>query len=66
MTIDELRAEVARLRAFLADFAATEFEAIRHRTRDPQDELDPVTDHAAVEAWQDDARALIAPAKGGA
>ena len=62
--LDDLRAENERLRGFIEDFASWKFERIERRARDPQDDLDPLTDYLAVEAWQDDARAALAQ-KGG-
>ena len=62
----ELASNAARidlLEGFIRDFAACKFDALPHPfTADPQDRPDDVTDHAAVMAWQDDARDLL---KGG-
>ena len=52
-----LRAENERLRNFIADFSETKFDRIDRRAPDPQDDLDPLTDYLAIEAWQEDARA---------
>ena len=59
-----LRAENERLRNFIADFSETKFDRIDRRAPDPQDDLDPLTDYLAIEAWQEDARAALAQ-KGG-
>ena len=59
-----LRAENERLRNFIADFSETKFDRIDRRSPDPQDDLDPLTDYMAIEAWQEDARAALAQ-KGG-
>lgn len=63
----DLRAENERLRAFIEDFASTDFEQVRpsNPPRHPADELDPVTDWLHVVTWQEDARAALAQ-KGGA
>ena len=55
-----LRAENERLRNFIADFSETKFDRIDRRAPDPQDDLDPLTDYLAIEAWQEDARATLA------
>ena len=55
----ELALEVERLSGFISDFASAKFERIDRRAQDLQDDLDPITDHLAVEAWQDDARAAL-------
>lgn len=53
---------VTTLEGFVADFAATDFPAIRSQGYiSPEDEPDEVTELAPIEAWQEDARALIAP-----
>lgn len=53
---------ITALEGFVGDFAAADFEAIRSPGYvHPEDEEDDVTDLAFVEAWQEDARALIAP-----
>ena len=57
--VERLRAENERFRGFMEDFAAWKFERIDRRAPDPQDDLDPLTDYLAVEAWQDDARATL-------
>ncbi len=60
---DAVLAELACLRAFVADFAAFKFDAPpMPYVRDPADQPDPVTDAGSVWAWQDDARRMI-PAK---
>ena len=53
---------ITALEGFVADFAAADFEAISNfgYVR-PEDEVDDVTDLGTVEAWQEDARALIPP-----
>lgn len=59
----EQLAELDRLRSFISDFAATKFEQIDSRGRNwrgPEDDEDPVTDWMAVDAWQSDARDLLA------
>jgi hypothetical protein len=56
---DELRAEIERLRGFIRDFAEADFPYYGHNPRDPQDELDPLTDYLTVAAWQSDARELL-------
>jgi Rad3-related DNA helicase len=61
---NRLRAENQRLRNFIVDFSETKFDRIDRRSLDPQDDLDPLTDYLAIEAWQDDARAALAQ-KGG-
>ena len=61
---DRLRAESERLRNFIVDFSETKFDRIDRRSPDPQDDLDPLTDYLAIEAWQEDARAALAQ-KGG-
>ena len=53
-------AENERLRNFIVDFSETKFDRIDSRSPDPQDDLDPLTDYLAIEAWQDDARAALA------
>ena len=60
-----LRARVAELTDFLADFADTNIEAIHTPVafRSPEDEPDPVVDAGEVWAWQEDAAALRAKAK---
>lgn len=58
-TIEAQQAEIERLRSFIADFADNRFERIERRAHDPQDDLDPVTDCNAIDAWQDDARAVL-------
>lgn len=58
-TVIEQQAEIERLRAFITDFAGNRFERIERRAQDPQDDLDPVTDWNAIDAWQDDARAVL-------
>ena len=55
-----LRAENERLRNFIVDFSETKFDRIDRRAPDPQDDLDPLTDYLAIEAWQEDARATLA------
>ena len=55
-----LRAENERLRNFIADFSETKFDRIDRRSPDLQDDLDPLTDYLAIEAWQEDARATLA------
>ena len=62
--VERLRAENERLRNFIADFSETKFDRIDCRAPDPQDDLDPLTDYLAIEAWQEDARAALAQ-KGG-
>ena len=53
---------ITALEGFVADFAAADFEAIRSPGWvSPEDVEDDVTDLFTVEAWQEDARALIAP-----
>lgn len=47
------------LRNFIVDFSETKFDRIDRRSPDPQDDLDPLTDYLAIEAWQDDARAAL-------
>lgn len=49
---------------FVADFATADFAALRSFHIDPQDEEDPVTDAEHVWAWQQDARAALAKARG--
>ena len=61
---NRLQAENERLRNFIVDFSETKFDRIDRRSPDPQDDLDPLTDYLAIEAWQDDARAALAQ-KGG-
>ena len=56
---DKLRAANERLRNFIVDFSETKFDRIDRRSLDPQDDLDPLTDYLAIEAWQDDARAAL-------
>lgn len=58
-TVIEQQAEIERLRGFIADFSGNRFERIERRAHDPQDDLDPVTDWNAIDAWQDDARAVL-------
>ena len=61
-TVIEQQAEIERLRAYVADFANTKFEQIENRGRNwrgPEDDEDPVTDWMAIDAWQDDARAVL-------
>ena len=58
--VDRLRAENERLRNFIVDFSETKFDRIDRRSLDPQDDLDPLTDYMAIEAWQEDARAALA------
>lgn len=58
--LDRAEARVAKLEAFVSDFAEFKFDPISRRAPDPQDDLDPVTDWLAIEAWQDDARAALA------
>ena len=53
-------ADNERLRNFIVDFSETKFDRIDRRSPDPQDDLDPITDYLAIEAWQDDARAALA------
>lgn len=62
---NRLAAENERLRNFIVDFSEAKFDRIDCRAPDPQDDLDPLTDYLAVEAWQDDARVALAQ-KGGA
>ena len=57
--LDGLRAENERLRNFIVDFSETKFDRIDRRSLDPQDDLDPLTDCLAIEAWQEDARAAL-------
>ena len=57
-------ADNERLRNFIVDFSETKFDRIDRRSPDPQDDLDPLTDYLAIEAWQEDARAALAQ-KGG-
>ena len=53
-------ARITALEGFIADFAKHDFEAIRSPGWvSPEDVADDVTDLITVEAWQDDARALI-------
>ena len=53
---------ITALEGFVADFAAADFPAIRAAGMyHPEDEPDDVTELAPIEAWQEDARALIAP-----
>ena len=61
---NRLQAENERLRNFIVDFSETKFDRIDRRSPDPQDDLDPLTDYLAIEAWQEDARAALAQ-KGG-
>ena len=61
---NRLQAENERLRNFIVDFSETKFDRIDRRSPDPQDDLDPLTDYMAIEAWQEDARAALAQ-KGG-
>ena len=61
---NRLQAENERLRNFIVDFSETKFDRIDRRASDPQDDMDPLTDYLAIEAWQEDARAAIAQ-KGG-
>jgi hypothetical protein len=56
---EELRAEVARLRGFISDFADAKFDALYQHPCSPEDEKDDVTEAAAVWAWQEDARAAL-------
>lgn len=62
--LDRAEARVAKLEAFVSDFAEFKFDPISRRAPDPQDDLDPLTEYLPVEAWQDDARAALAD-KGG-
>lgn len=60
---------ITALEGFAADFAETKFAAIRPQGYiSPEDEPDEVTELAPIEAWQEDARALITlqPANQGA
>lgn len=58
----DMQARITALEGFVADFAAADFEAIRSPGWvSPEDVEDDVTDLFTVEAWQEDARALIAP-----
>ena len=57
---NRLQAENERLRNFIVDFSETKFDRIDRRSPDPQDDLDPLTDYLAIEAWQEDARAALA------
>ena len=58
----DMQAHITALEGFTADFAAADFPAIRAAGMyHPEDEPDDVTELAPIEAWQDDARALIAP-----
>ena len=57
--IIEQQAEIERLRSYVADFANTKFERMDRRANNPQDDLDSVTDWMTVDAWQEDARALL-------
>lgn len=63
--LDELaaaKAEVARLRDFIADFSEADFTmAPRPHVRHPADEPDPFVDAGEVWAWQEDARAALSP-----
>ena len=61
--VKRLEEDNARLRAFIFEFSEAKFEEVgsRHISRDPQDDLDPVTDLGYVEVWQDDARAALKP-----
>lgn len=62
-TVTAQQREIERLRAFVAEFAAAKFEQIHNRPRNwrgPEDDLDPVTDWMAIDAWQDDARGTLA------
>lgn len=53
---------VTALEGFVTDFAAHNFEAIRAAGMfHPEDEPDDVTELEPIEAWQEDARALINP-----
>ena len=61
---NRLQAENDLLRNFIEDFSKTKFDRIDRRSPDPQDDLDPLTDYLAIEAWQEDARAALAQ-KGG-
>ena len=55
-------ARITALESFVADFAATDFPAIRSQGFiSPEDEPDEVTELAPIEAWQEDAFALIKP-----
>lgn len=55
-------ARITALECFVADFAATDFPAIRPQgCVHPEDVEDEVTELAPIEAWQEDARALINP-----
>ena len=62
--LDELRADNERLRNFIVDFSETKFDRIDRRSPDPQDDLDPLTDYLAIEAWQEDAQAALAQKEG--
>lgn len=62
--LDRAEARVAKLEAFVADFAAAKFTRIDRRAPDPQDDLGQLTEYLPVEVWQDDARAALAD-KGG-
>ena len=61
---NRLQAENERLRNFIVDFSETKFDRIDRRSPDPQDDLDPLTDYLAIEAWQEDARAALAQKEG--
>ena len=61
---NRLRAESDLLRNFIEDFSETKFDRIDRRSPDPQDDLDPLTDYLAIEAWQEDARAALAQNEG--
>ena len=57
-----MQSHITALEGFIADFAAADFPAIRAAGMyHPEDEPDDVTELAPIEAWQEDARALIAP-----
>lgn len=56
------KSRITALEGFIADFAGADFPAIRAAGMyHPEDEPDDVTELAPIEAWQEDARALIAP-----
>lgn len=58
----DMQARITALEGFVADFAGADFPAIRAAGMyHPEDEPDDVTELAPIEAWQEDARALIAP-----
>ena len=61
---NRLQAENDHLRNFIVDFSETKFDRIDRRSPDPQDDLDPLTDYLAIEAWQEDARAALAQKEG--